>query len=207
MSPQAAAPTDVSQRRSGWQHPNRQLLESQRVKTHTPAEHAWSVRQALHSPASLPQAVAVVPGRQTPSPSKQPPHELPTQTPNSQRRPALHVPQKARGGPQAAGSLFGAQLPSGRQQEVAQLQVSGPASTTPASTTGFASHRAATHRSCELQRTHATPPTPHSKRVVPSTHSPVSAQHPSQFDALQGFWHPATTSVVTSTSHLMWVAL
>lgn len=61
-----------------------------------------------------------------------------------------------------------------------QVHRTGPASTTPASTTGSASHFAAAQRSWLLQRTHASPPIPHSSRAVPSTHSVSDAQHPSQ---------------------------
>jgi hypothetical protein len=207
LSPHAAAPTLVSQRLSGWQHPKRQLVASQRVHAQALPTHAWSVRHAAQTSPFAPHAVAAVPGRQTPSPSRQPAHEALTHTPSSHRCVAAQVPQNAFAGPHAEMSLFGAQRPSGRQHDDGQEQMTGPASTTPASTTGTASHTAAAQRSPEVQRAHSPPPRPHSKREVPATHSP-SAQHPSHVDALHGLVHAADTATITARKHQrMWAPL
>jgi len=114
---------------------------------------------------------------------RQPPHEADTQVPCSQRWSLAHTPQNCFAGPQASMPLFGAQEPSGRQHELVQMHVGGPAST-PASLTGAASQSPATHSSLERQERHAAPPTPQSSRAVPPTHSWVSVQQPSQFSGL-----------------------
>lgn len=99
--------------------------------------------------------------------------------------------------------LFGAQLPSGRQHEVAHWQLTGPASTTPASTTGSASHLADAQRSWLVQRVHTSPPRPHSSTVVPATHSVAEAQQPSQVDGLHGRGQPQRHITSTSRLHRM----
>lgn len=103
--------------------------------------------------------------------------------------------------------LLGAQLPSGRQHEVGQLQTGGPASTTPASTTGRASHLAIAQRSIELQRWQTSPPIPHSSLEVPSTHSVAEAQQPSQLERSQGRSQPLERITNMRSHHRMCGAL
>lgn len=87
------------------------------------------------------------------------------------------------------------------------MHIGGPASITPASTTGNASHFAAAHRSWLLQRTHASPLTPHSKRVVPSTHSVADAQQPSHVERSQSRWQPQRKMTTSKRLHRMSGAL
>lgn len=181
-----AAVEGVTQRRSGWQHPKRQLERSQRVKTQRPSWQSWSAPQASQTPPRAPQATTSVPSLQRPSGSRQPLQLPGTQTPSSQRWSGVQAPQKLFAGPHASMPLLGAHEPSGRQQELTHTQAGGPASWAPASTAGSASQRCAKQRSRLAQRAQASPPPPHSSAVVPSTHSVPEAQQPEQVEAEQG---------------------
>lgn len=103
--------------------------------------------------------------------------------------------------------LLGAQLPSGRQHEVTQVHLGGPASITPASTTGSASHFAAAQRSSLVHFTQSSPPTPHSDLLFPGTHSPSPAQQPSQVERSQGRGHPLNHTSSDRTHQRMCGAL